>query len=261
MAAATRRAKTPITRQPKNEWFVARRSPVHGIGCFARKFIPEGTRIAEYVGERLTHKEADKRYEDADPDDNHTFLFIADRRTVIDATRGGNDSRFINHSCDGNCTSETEKGRVFIETIKDIQKGEELGYDYQIPRDKADPPDVDVTYACRCGSPKCRGSMLWPPMKKKAKKKPAKKAKKVARAKKKAGKKAKSKVSSRSVGTASKSKSKKTAKKSVKKTARKTVRKTAKKASAKTSRAAKKSKTNRRPVKKTGARRGKAGKR
>lgn len=229
MAAATRRAKTPITRQPKNEWFVARRSPVHGIGCFARKFIPEGTRIAEYVGERLTHKEADKRYEDADPDDNHTFLFIADRRTVIDATRGGNDSRFINHSCDGNCTSETEKGRVFIETIKDIQKGEELGYDYQIPRDKADPPDVDVTYACRCGSPKCRGSMLWPPMKKKAKKKSAKKAKKVARAKKKAGKKAKSKVSSRSVGTAAKSKSK----------SKKTVRKVAKKSGARGTRRAK----------------------
>lgn len=255
MATATARAKKRTARQPKNEWFVARRSPVHGIGCFARKFIPKGTRIAEYVGERLTHKEADKRYEDADPNDNHTFLFIADRRTVIDATRGGNDSRFINHSCDGNCTSETEKGRVFIDTIKDIQKGEELGYDYQIPRDKEDPPDVDVTYACRCGSPKCRGSMLWPPMKKKAKKKAGKKA----------GKKAKSKVSSRSTGAVSKSKSKKTAKKtakkSAKKTAGKTVRKTAKKTSAKTSRAAKKSKANRRPAKKTGARRGKAGKR
>ena len=252
MATATARAKKRTTRQPKNEWFVARSSPVHGKGCFARKFIPKGTRIAEYVGERLTHKEADKRYEDADPDDNHTFLFIADRRTVIDATRGGNDSRFINHSCDGNCTSDTEKGRVFIDTIKDIQKGEELGYDYQIPRDKDDPPDVDKTYACRCGSPKCRGSMLWPPMKKKAKKK-------------KAGKKAKSKVSSRSTGVASKSKSKKTAKKSVKKsakkTARKTVRKAAKKTAAKSSRAAKKSKGNRRSVKKTGARRGKAGKR
>src|SRR5690606_27082823 len=233
MATATKSARPRTTRQPKNEWFVARSSPVHGKGCFARKFIPKGTRIAEYVGERLTHKEADKRYEDADPDDNHTFLFIADRRTVIDATRGGNDSRFINHSCDGNCTSDTEKGRVFIDTIKDIQKGEELGYDYQIPRDKDDPPDVDKTYACRCGSPKCRGSMLWPPMKKKAKKK------------------AKSKVSSRSVGTASKSKSKSKSKsraksksrKTVTKTAKKTTRKATKKTVAKAGRPAKKSGT------------------
>jgi len=174
-------AKKRAGRAPKNEWLIVRNSPVHGYGAFARKFIPKGTRLIEYVGERMSHKEADKRYEDADPNDNHTFLFIADRKTVIDATRGGNESRFINHSCDGNCTSETEKGRVFVDAIKDIQKGEELGYDYQIPRDKEDPPNVDKIYACRCGSPKCRGSMLWPPKKKK--KKAAKKVKTKSRAK------------------------------------------------------------------------------
>jgi SET domain-containing protein len=165
MATATSRKKSSTRRPPKNEWIIVRNSPVHGYGCFARKDIPKGTRISEYVGERLSHKAADERYEDADPNDNHTFLFIADRKTVIDATRGGNESRFINHSCDGNCTSETEKGRVFIDTIKDIRKGEELGYDYQIPRDKEDPSNVDKIYACRCGSAKCRGSMLWPPRK------------------------------------------------------------------------------------------------
>lgn len=224
MAKATAGAK----RQPKNEWFIVRNSPVHGYGCFARKFIPKKTRIAEYVGERLSHKEADKRYEDADPDDNHTFLFIADRKTVIDATRGGNDSRFINHSCDGNCTSETEKGRVFIETIKDIQKGEELGYDYQIPRDKEDPPDVDKTYACRCGSPKCRGSMLWPPMKKKAKKK-------------KAGKKAKqAKSAAKSKKTASKTRTR-TKTKAKTKTKTKTKAKSKTKSKSKTTKAVKKS--------------------
>ena len=41
-----------------------------------------------------------------------------------------------------------------------------LGYDYQIGRDKSDPANVDQIYACRCGSPKCRGSMLWPPKRK-----------------------------------------------------------------------------------------------
>jgi hypothetical protein len=51
---------------------------------------------------------------------------------------------------------------VFVDAIKDLKKGEELGYDYQIGRDKEDPPNVDEIYACRCGSPKCRGSMLWP---------------------------------------------------------------------------------------------------
>jgi hypothetical protein len=60
---------------------------------------------------------------------------------------------------------------VFIETTRVVQKGEELGYDYEIGREKDDPPNVDEIFACRCGSPKCRGTMLWPakdPRKKKA---------------------------------------------------------------------------------------------
>jgi SET domain-containing protein len=171
MAAA--RPKKRAKRAPKNKWIIVRHSEVHGYGCFARRHIPDGTRIVEYVGERLSHKAADKRYEDADPSDNHTFLFIADRSTVIDASFGGNESRFINHSCDGNCTSATVKGRVFIDATRDIAKGEELGYDYQIPRDKDDPANVDRVYACRCGAEKCRGSMLWPPKRRKSAKKKA----------------------------------------------------------------------------------------
>jgi uncharacterized protein len=157
--------KSKQVAHPPNKWIVVRRSKVHGNGCFARRDIPKGTRIIEYLGERISHKEADRRYEGADVSDNHTFLFIADRKTVIDATTGGNEARWINHHCDGNCESETEKGRVFVDAIKDMKKGEELGYDYQIGRDRNDPPNVDEIYACRCGSPKCRGSMLWPPLK------------------------------------------------------------------------------------------------
>jgi len=165
------RIKINDSGKPDNKWLIVRNSPVHGYGCFARRDIKKGQRLIEYVGDRISHKDADKRYEDADPDDNHTFLFIADRKTVIDATHGGNESRFINHSCDGNCTSEIEKGRVFIDATRDISKGEELGYDYQIPRDKNDPPNVDEVYACRCGSPKCRGTMLWPAKRPKPRKK------------------------------------------------------------------------------------------
>jgi hypothetical protein len=140
-----------------------RNSPIHGTGVFAVRHIPKGTRIIEYVGERMSHKAADKRYEDHDENDNHTFLFVVDARTVIDAAVGGNEARFINHSCDGNCESQIEKRRVWIDAVRDIAPGEELGYDYEIGREKDDPPNVDEIYACRCGSPKCRGTMLWPP--------------------------------------------------------------------------------------------------
>ena len=161
-----------------NPWFAVRNSAVHGKGCFARKFIPKGTRVSEYIGDRITWKEADKRYEGYDVNDNHTFLFIVDRKTVIDGGVGGNGARFINHSCAENCESTVEKGHVYIDAVKDIRKGEELGYDYQIGRDKNDPPNVDEIYACRCGAPNCRGTMLWPAKrpKPKAKKKAVKKA-------------------------------------------------------------------------------------
>jgi hypothetical protein len=140
-----------------------RDSALHGLGVFATKRIKKGSRVVEYLGERVSHVEADRRYDDKDENDNHTFLFIVDGRTVIDAGVNGNEARFINHGCDPNCESVIEERRVFIEAIRDIASGEELTYDYQIQREDHDPPDVDVIFACRCGAATCRGSMLWPP--------------------------------------------------------------------------------------------------
>jgi SET domain-containing protein len=140
--------------------FEVRHSPIHGYGVFALRRIRKGTLVTEYLGDRVTHAEADARYEDKDPDDNHTFLFTVDSRTVIDGGVGGNDARFINHGCDPNCESTTLNKRIYVEAIRTIQPGEELAYDYQIERDPEDPPNVDEIFACRCGAAKCRGSML-----------------------------------------------------------------------------------------------------
>src|SRR5579863_445170 len=125
--------------------------------------IPKGTRVIEYLGERVSHREADRRYDDKDANDNHTFLFIVDSRTVIDAGVDGNEARFVNHACEPNCESVIENRRVFIEALRTIEPGEELTYDYQIQRESDDPPEVDELFACRCGALSCRGSMLWPP--------------------------------------------------------------------------------------------------
>lgn len=174
----------PIPEMRTSRWIEVRNSPIHGKGVFAARRIPKGTRLIEYLGDRISHKEADERYVDHDPNDNHTFLFIVDRHVVIDAGVGGNDARFINHSCDGNCESVIQERRVFIEATRVIEKGEELGYDYEIGREKDDPDNVDEIFACRCGSPKCRGTMLYPaekPAKKPARKKAKKTAPKTAR--------------------------------------------------------------------------------
>jgi uncharacterized protein len=143
-----------------------RRSRLHGRGVFALRRIRKGTRVVEYLGDRVSHDEADNRYSHKPADDNHTFLFIVNRSTVIDGGANGNDARYINHSCDPNCESLIEDRRVFIEAIRTVQPGDELTYDYQIGRDKEDPANVDEIYACRCGAGSCRGSMLWPPKRK-----------------------------------------------------------------------------------------------
>jgi len=148
---------------PDEPLIEVRDSPLHGLGVFARQRIRKGTRIIEYRGERVSHTEADRRYEHKDAGDAHTFLFIVDARTVIDAGVDGNEARFINHGCEPNCESVIEGRRVFIDAVRAIEPGEELTYDYQIQREPDDPPDVDAIFACHCGSARCRGSMLWPP--------------------------------------------------------------------------------------------------
>lgn len=150
----------------RSDMIEVRRSRLHGRGAFALRRIRKGTRVIEYLGDRVSHPEADRRYDHKRVDDNHTFLFIVDRGVVIDAGSNGNDARYINHSCDPNCESVIEDRRVFIEAVRTIQPGDELTYDYQIGRDKDDPPDVDQIFGCRCGARSCRGTMLWPPRRK-----------------------------------------------------------------------------------------------
>jgi SET domain-containing protein len=147
---------------PEEQPFEIRGSAIQGRGGFATRRIAKGERIAEYVGERISWKEADRRYDDEGMKRHHTFLFSVTSRTVIDAAVGGNDSRFINHSCDPNCEAVDEKGRIFIEAIKNIPKGTELTYDYAFERDESTAEEDEKLYACRCGSRNCRGTILAP---------------------------------------------------------------------------------------------------
>jgi uncharacterized protein len=151
--------KKPANRR-RTPLFEVRHSPIHGYGVFAARRIRKGTTIIEYLGDRVSHAIADERYEDKDPNDNHTFLFTVDAKTVIDGGVDGNEARYINHGCDPNCESTTLNKRIFIEAIRTIQPGEELSYDYQIQRDSDDAANVDEVFACRCGAEDCRGSML-----------------------------------------------------------------------------------------------------
>lgn len=139
-----------------------RPSKVQGLGAFAVTPIPRGTRIIEYTGQRISPTEADRRYDDDACEHPRVLLFSVDSRTVIDGGVGGNDSRFINHSCEPNCAAVTERKHIYIEALRDIAPGEELLYDYNLTHRDEDAPDLPQRYACHCGAPACRGTMLAP---------------------------------------------------------------------------------------------------
>jgi SET domain-containing protein len=139
-----------------------RRSGIHGKGVFALAPIAEGERVLEYTGSVITWKQA-KKLPPHNPDDpNHTFFFHIDDKHVINGLDGGNAAKWINHACGPNCEADEEGARVFIKALRDIAPGEELNYDYGLILDGKHTKKVKKEFACRCGTPECRGTMLAP---------------------------------------------------------------------------------------------------
>lgn len=150
----------------KNAYFEVRASIIEGAGCFAVQRIPAGTRIIEYKGQRIPPTVAETRtlatideYGEI-VEQPHVYMFIVDKRTTIDPEVNGNEARFINHSCSPNCKSTVENRHVFIDAIRTIEIGEELTFDYKLDIGGVVTEADKKRYACRCGAPNCRGTML-----------------------------------------------------------------------------------------------------
>jgi SET domain-containing protein len=147
---------------------LVRRSRIQGRGVFATRDIAEGQRVIEYTGELITHEDADEQCDDEEMRRHHTFLFAVDDRFVIDGARGGNEARFINHSCAPNCESVIVRRRVYIDAVRDIRAGEEILYDYwYMTDDEYTIEDLRRVYPCRCNAPECRGTLARPPRRRK----------------------------------------------------------------------------------------------
>lgn len=172
------RSRPAASDRPKPAYAV-RNSPIHGRGVFATRTIRKGEDIIEYRGRRISMEAADE-LPDSDPDNPyHTFLFELNDGRVIDAAVRGNAARWINHSCRPNCEPyEDEDGHVIIAAKRTIHAGDELAYDYKLNVPGRRSARLLASYACRCGSPRCRGTMLDPGKDKAAKTKAEKKKKK-----------------------------------------------------------------------------------
>jgi uncharacterized protein len=137
-----------------------RRSQIHGNGVFAARTLRREEFLIEYKGERIEWRIAVKR-PPLDPDHpDHTFFFDLGDGTVIDGGAGGNSSRWLNHSCAPNCEAIGDEGRIFIRTLREVGAGEELSIDYALVVEGRRTRALQKRFACRCGSPGCRGTML-----------------------------------------------------------------------------------------------------
>jgi SET domain-containing protein len=147
------------------EWtqpFEVRGSKIQGSGAFATRRIRPGQLIAQYTGEEIDADEAYSRYEDDKMVHHHTFLFALRNGNFIDAgATGGNDARFINHSCDPNSEAIEEDGHIIVRAISNIQPGTEITYDYKLEREGKPQKSWLRLYACHCGAASCRGTMLY----------------------------------------------------------------------------------------------------
>jgi hypothetical protein len=113
-----------------------------GLGLFATRSFKRGERIIEYVGRTITNAEAYTS--------RSKYLFEVNKRKTIDGTARENIARYINHSCRPNCEPEIERGRIFIDAIKNIKEGQELSYDYG----KEYFNEHIRPYGCRCAKKK-----------------------------------------------------------------------------------------------------------
>ena len=141
--------------------FEVRGSKIQGSGAFATRDLAPGELIAEYTGEVIDADEAYSRYEDDKMVHHHTFLFALTDGSFVDAgATGGNDARFINHSCDPNSEAYEEDGHLRVRAIEPIAAGTEITYDYRLEREGKPKKSWVRLYACHCGSKNCRGTML-----------------------------------------------------------------------------------------------------
>jgi len=162
MAQASNGKQHSAASAPSGRRIQVRRSGVHGKGVFALQPIARGEVIIEYKGEVISWPEALRRHPHDPSDPNHTFYFHIDDGNVIDAKIGGNAARWINHACQPNCEADESAGRVFIKALRALKPGEELFYDYGLVIDERYTAKLKKQFECRCGTRKCRGTMLAP---------------------------------------------------------------------------------------------------
>ncbi|GAW81734.1 SET domain containing protein [Plasmodium gonderi] len=142
-----------------NSRLYVKKSSIHGYGLYTCEFINEGEPVIEYIGEYIRNIISDKREKHYDKIESSCYMFRLNENIIIDATKWGNVSRFINHSCEPNCfckivICDQNLKHIVIFAKRDIVAHEEITYDYQFGVESE-----GKKLMCLCGSSTCLGRM------------------------------------------------------------------------------------------------------
>jgi uncharacterized protein len=140
--------------------YIIRSSKIHGKGVFARKDIPKGIKIIEYVGKIVSRKEGDRIAEEQYAKSKKkgscgaVYIFELNKKQDVDGDVSWNTAKYINHSCEPNCRYKRIDNHIWIVSIRDIKKGEELSYDYGYDLEEY------KNHPCKCNSKNCLGYII-----------------------------------------------------------------------------------------------------
>lgn len=139
--------------------YVIRESKIHGKGVFAARDIKKGERIIEYLGEKISKEESNRRGLENEErakaiGGGAVYIFELDEEWDVDGNFDYNDARFINHACRTNCEAVSEDGTIWIYAARDIKKDEELLYNYGYALEHF------LDHPCHCGFPECVGYIV-----------------------------------------------------------------------------------------------------
>ncbi len=158
-----------MSSKPAKPLWIVRRSAIHRRGVFARTDIPKGEAIIEYLGEKISKAESNRRGlalmdKSAKTGCAGVYIFTLNKKQDLDGDKSWNTARLINHSCEPNGEAFIGRGRIWIHARRDIKAGEELSFNYGFDMETWE------DHPCRCGSAKCVGYILdeqyWPKLKK-----------------------------------------------------------------------------------------------
>jgi SET domain-containing protein len=148
-----------LKKPPIHPLVCPKASGIHKRGVFAKKFISKGARIIEYTGQKITKAQSAILYEKTLKNSKMkgtgaVYIFELNQRYDINGDVPYNLAKYINHACETNCYTENIRGHIWIVAQRDIQKGEEILYDYGYALDHWQ------DHKCLCAKPSCVGYIV-----------------------------------------------------------------------------------------------------